>query len=87
VNHGVVNLNGEKEYEEKAGAYWEAQGIVEYVNKGYDLDQEIKGPIAEIFNAIDADRTSGLYHNEELLSSFKHLSSSCEYVHFRHGGA
>jgi hypothetical protein len=21
VNHGVVNLNGEKEYEEKAGAY------------------------------------------------------------------
>ncbi|MDR1435140.1 MAG: hypothetical protein LBI77_01910, partial [Puniceicoccales bacterium] len=73
VNTNIVNPNGEKEYDESAGAYLYAKGIVEYVSKEYDRNKDIAVPVSEILNAIEAYRTSDLYQNEELLAQFKQL--------------
>ncbi|MDR2812980.1 MAG: hypothetical protein LBB05_04315, partial [Puniceicoccales bacterium] len=85
VDASVTSLDGEKEYNEEAEAYLYAKGIVEYVDTGYDPSQDINIPVAEILNAIEAYRTSGLYDNGELLSQFKQLLVSCEHIPYTDG--
>ncbi|MDR2371607.1 MAG: hypothetical protein LBD60_00465, partial [Puniceicoccales bacterium] len=84
VDTSIVSLNGEKEYDEEAGAYLYAKGIVEHVTK-YNSNEDINIPVAEILNAIEAYKTADLYDKEELLSQFKRLLVSCEHIPYTDG--
>ncbi|MDR0590780.1 MAG: hypothetical protein LBG09_02945, partial [Puniceicoccales bacterium] len=84
---GVITIgqNGEKEYDENAGSYLYAKGIAEYLRNGYNVDQDIAVPVAEILRAIDAYKTAELYDNEALFSQFKRLLSSESNIRYTDG--